>query len=154
MSELDLTLVVLSEAIIMCGGVIFQYKGELIKTYFPNPKSTLPVLLENGEIELYPWGRRKEQKGLLPAGGWARQESLENGIWDKFFPKPVALLINEFMEKDNERNSHWFSVTNGKYIQGIIARNDSETRVYVVTIEPPRDAIHNRWPLIKNFEKE
>ncbi|MCF6766678.1 hypothetical protein L3V82_12960 [Thiotrichales bacterium 19S3-7] len=137
----------------MCGGVIYQFEGEIVKTYFPNPKSTLPVLLDNGEVEQFTWGRRKEQQGFLPLGGWARQESLDRGIWDKWFPKPVPLLINEFMEKDNDRTSHWFSVVKGKYIQGIIARCESETRVYVVTIEPPKDAIHNRWPLIRYFEK-
>ena len=136
----------------MCGGVIFQFQGKLIKTYFPNPHSELPVLQADDSVELFAWGRRKQQAGNLPLGGWARQESLAQGRWDQWFPKPVPVMINEFMEKDERRNSHWFSITSGKYIQGIIARYNAETRLYIVTIQPPADAIHHRWPLIKNFE--
>ncbi|TNF69352.1 MAG: hypothetical protein EP298_04225 [Gammaproteobacteria bacterium] len=136
----------------MCDGVIYQFRNKHIKTYFSKPKSTLLVLLDNGEIEQHTWGRRKGQSGFLPLGGWARKTSLDKGIWNQWFPKFVPLLINEFMEKDKNYNSHWFSVIKGKYIQGVLLRCESETRVYVVTIEPPEEAIHNRWPLIKNFE--
>jgi len=56
----------------MCGGVQYQYKGEIVKTYFPNPNAELPILMKNKSIELIRWGRRKEQQGHLPQGGWAR----------------------------------------------------------------------------------
>jgi len=52
------------------------------------------------------------------------------------------------MEKDNNKQSHWFEVKPGTYIQGLIARLDDESRVYVVTIEPDFKAIHGRWPQI------
>ncbi len=53
------------------------------------------------------------------------------------------------MEKDVESVSHWFDLTPGKWIQGLIARNNHEQRIYVVTVEPEaEDAIHQRWPRI------
>ena len=53
------------------------------------------------------------------------------------------------MEKDIQGNSHWFDITKGQYIQGLIARDKYEQRVYVVTITPEfEDAIHQRWPRI------
>jgi hypothetical protein len=45
--------------------------------------------------------------------------------------------------------SHWFDVTPGKWIQGLVARWEHERRVYVVTITPElEDAVHDRWPRI------
>ena len=133
----------------MCGGVFYNHKGQDIRVYFPNPKATLPVLTKAHKIELLPWGRRKEQAGQLPMGGWARLDSIYAGRWDKWFPTPVKLPIKQFMEKDIQGNSHWFDLTNGQFIQGLIARDKYEQRVYVVTITPELDdAIHNRWPRI------
>ena len=98
----------------MCGGVYYQHNGQDIRVYFPNPKATLPVLTKKKEIELLPWGRRKEQKGHLPLGGWARLDSIYAGRWDKWFPVPVKLPIQQFMEKrpyhdslNPGRNSFW-----------------------------------------------
>ena len=133
----------------MCGGVEYTHKDEKVTTYFPNPKAHLPVRTRNGGIKLMPWGRRKHQIGQLPVGGWARLESIEKGTWDRWFPKPVKIIIDRFMEKDIENNSHWFELTRGQCIQGLLARHDKETRIYVVTIVPEMpDAIHERWPRI------
>jgi len=56
----------------MCGGVNYTIKGEKVNVYFPNPEAKLPILMRDGCIGLYFWGRRKEQAGRLPLGGWAR----------------------------------------------------------------------------------
>lgn len=133
----------------MCGGVEYIYQGENKRVYFPNPKAHLPVRLKNGEIAYMPWGRRKQQPGQLPMGGWARHDSIKMGVWDKWFPKPVKIIVQQFMEKDMEDNSHWFDLSRGKWIQGLLARNGQEKRVYVVTITPVlEDAVHDRWPRI------
>ncbi|MDH5471985.1 MAG: hypothetical protein OEY87_05860 [Gammaproteobacteria bacterium] len=133
----------------MCGGIEYQHEGNKIITYFPNPKACLPVRTRNGAIKLMPWGRRKNQIGQLPVGGWARLESIKKGIWDRWFPKPVKIVIDQFMEKDIENNSHWFELTKGQCVQGLLARHNTETRIYVVTIVPEMpDAIHERWPRI------
>jgi len=133
----------------MCGGVYYIINGEEVRTYFPNPKACLPVKKKQGGVELLPWGRRKEQAGHLPLGGWARLNSIYAGRWDKWFPTPVKLMASQFMEKDIEGQSHWFDITPGKWIQGLVAHWDNERRVYVVTITPEmEDAVHDRWPRI------
>lgn len=53
------------------------------------------------------------------------------------------------MEKDIESNSHWYDLTKGKFIQGLVVRDGGEQRVYVVTVEPEMAvAVHNRWPRV------
>jgi hypothetical protein len=133
----------------MCGGVYYIINGEEVRSYFPNPKARLPVKKRSGDIELLPWGRRKQQAGNLPLGGWARLDSIYAGRWDRWFPTPVKLMVSQFMEKDIEGQSHWFDITSGKWIQGLVAHLNNERRVYVVTITPElEDAVHERWPRI------
>ena len=135
----------------MCGGVYYNHQGADIRVYFPNPKAMLPVRTRRGDIALLPWGRRKDQKGELPLGGWARLDSVYSGRWDRWFPVPVKLPIKQFMEKDLEGSSHWYDLTRGQWIQGLVARDGHEQRVYVVTVEPQlADAVHDRWPRLVN----
>jgi len=49
-----------------------------------------------------PWGRRQQQAGKLPLGGWARQESIYTGRWDRWLLIPVKLPAISFMETDIE----------------------------------------------------
>tara|TARA_R110002167_G_scaffold202049_1_gene405778 strand:+ start:6963 stop:7379 length:417 start_codon:yes stop_codon:yes gene_type:complete len=133
----------------MCVGVIYQYESRVIKTYFTNPKSSLPVLMKNGSIQLLPWGRRQKQSGALPLGGWARIESIETGFWDKYFPIPVKLMVNEFFSEETATgNIKCRTITEGSFMQGLVATDRQEIRVYVVTITPTEDQIHDRWPKI------
>lgn len=135
----------------MCGGVYYQQGDELTRVYFPNPRATLPVSSKTGDAKQLPWGRRKTQAGQLPLGGWARLDSIYAGRWDRWFPIPVKLPIASFMENDMEGNSHWYDLTKGQVIQGLIATEGNEQRVYVVTITPEfQDAMHDRWPKIIN----
>ncbi|NOQ77084.1 MAG: hypothetical protein GQ475_04710 [Methylococcaceae bacterium] len=131
----------------MCGGVYFKQGEDILRMYFPNPKAVLPVQQKDGNIILLPWGRRQSQVGNLPMGGWARLDSIYGGRWDKYFPKPLKLPVLSFMEKDFEGQSHWYDLNKGQYLQGLLARDNNELRVYVVTIEPEvEDAqIHDRW---------
>ena len=131
----------------MCGGVYFQHGDAVLRMYFPNPKAVLPILKKDSDIILMPWGRRQSQAGNLPIGGWAKLDSIYGGRWDKSFPKPVKIPVLSFMEKDFEGNSHWYDLNKGQYIQGVLARDNNEQRIYVVTIEPEiEDAqIHSRW---------
>ena len=133
----------------MCGGVLFTNKGQEVRVFFPNPEAVLPVRTRSGAIELMTWGRRKENQGRLPPGGWARLDSIHAGRWDKYFPVPVKLPVTRFMEKDRHGHSHWFLVTGGHWIQGLVAREAGERRVYVVTIKPALEGtVHDRWPRI------
>ncbi len=134
----------------MCGGVYYaNNQGEDIRVYFPNPKAVLPIKVKQRGNRLVPWGRRKEQAGSLPLGGWARLDSIYSGRWDRWFPLAVKIPVKAFMEKDIMGQSHWFDLPKGKWIQGLVARESCEQRVYVVTIEPEmEDAVHERWPRI------
>lgn len=135
----------------MCGGVQYKHEGKTLKVYFPNPQAVLPVRLKLGGHTLLPWGRREGESGALPVGGWARHESILVGKWDRFFPKAVRLDLEAFMEKDNQGKSHWYPITASNAIQALVARQDNEQRVYVVTITPTlpdQAAIHSRWPRI------
>jgi len=117
--------------------------------YFPNPKACLPVRTRTGAVDLLSWGRRHDQAGKLPLGGWARLDTIYAGRWDRWFPVPVKLSVKSFMEKDFEGHSHWYDLTRGQWIQGLVARDRHERRVYVVTVEPELpDMIHDRWPRI------
>ena len=133
----------------MCGGVYYTIQDQDTRVYFPNPKALLPVKTRTGSIKTLAWGRRREQAGTLPLGGWARLDSIYAGRWDRWFPVAVKIPVKSFMEKDLEGHSHWFDLTRGQLIQGLVARYQQERRIYVVTIEPELpEAIHDRWPRI------
>jgi hypothetical protein len=133
----------------MCGGVYYSVNDGDIRFYFPNPKAQLPVRTRSGGTRLLGWGRRLDQAGKLPLGGWARLDGIYEGRWDRWFPVPVKVPIKSFMEKDLEGNSRWYDLTKGQWIQGLVARHQHERRVYVVTVEPElADAIYSRWPRI------
>jgi hypothetical protein len=130
-------------------GVMFYYQGEMLTVYFSNPKACLPVCAADGEVQLAVWGRRKMQAGELPLGGWAALNSIYQGKWNRFMPKPIRLPIAKFMKTDFEGCTHWYDVTAGQWIQGLIAREEGETRIYIVTITPESHTVcHDRWPRI------
>ncbi len=133
----------------MCGGVAYREGEREIRSYFPNPYAKLPVVKRRGGTALVAWGRRRDEPGQLPLGGWARLESIRAGVWDRWQPRPVRLQLEGFMEKDIEGASHWFELTSGQWVQGLLARRGNEQRVYVVTIQPQMaEAVHPRWPRI------
>ena len=133
----------------MCGGVSYSEGQQAIRCYFPNPYAQLPVVTRHNSVVMVRWGRRRGEQGQLPLGGWARLESIRTGVWDRWQPRPVRLQLQGFMEKDIEGKSHWFELTSGQWIQGLVARQGSEQRVYVVTINPEMaEAVHPRWPRI------
>ncbi|MET0065776.1 MAG: hypothetical protein ABW076_05475 [Candidatus Thiodiazotropha sp.] len=133
----------------MCQGVYYLIGNQEIRSEFSNPRSCLPVRTRGGAIALLPWGRRRQQAGRLPLGGWARLDAIYGGHWDRWRPRPVKLDIRQFMERDIEERHCWFDVTPGKWVQGLVARWQQERRVYVVTITPEMDeALYERWPRI------
>lgn len=136
----------------MCGGIEFQET----KVYFPNPKARLPVLLKDGGVSWVPWGWRSDTGFKFPRGGWARHESVLAGKWKAWHPRPVLILCDKFMEKDEQKVSHWFDMKPEMAIQGLIAERDAEQLVYVVTETPPAEFawVHDRWPKLVNVKAE
>ncbi len=133
----------------MCETVLYCHDGREWRLAFATAHAQLPVRIRCGDVELLPWGRRQHQQGQLPLGGWARLEGIYAGHWDRWFPQPVKLPLLSFMEKDIEGQARWYDITAGKWVQGLVARDGHERRVYVVTVEPRvEDAIHTRWPRI------
>ena len=135
----------------MCGGVEFEHEGQAIRCYFPDPNAKLPVKLKNGDSELIAWGQRQQQPGNFPPGGWARLESIRNGLWDKYHPVPVKIHVQRYMEKDQNRKSHWFDLPQDQFIQGLVIQKDQDQRVYVVTVASEPEQIHDRWPRILEY---
>ncbi len=129
--------------------VIYRHQGVAHTVYFARPKALLPVLLANGEIKLVAWGRRQHENSELPLGGWARLNAVHDGRWSMYQPKPVRLAIDKFMKTDFEGHAHWYEVTKGQWLQGLLAHEGDEYRVYIVTIVPELlDICHDRWPRI------
>lgn len=117
------------------------------RVYFPNPKAALLVA---PDTNLWlPWGRRREQPGDWPEGGWARAENLGKGYWLRWHPERVVVHPVRWMEKDRHRASRWFELAPG---QGILClRLDAApgTPLYVVTRPAEGDYladIHDRMP--------
>jgi hypothetical protein len=132
--------------------VIFEYQNTLYTVYFAKPNAKLPVKTKGGEIKLVAWGRRENENSEMPLGGWARLTTLQNERdkkWSMYLPKSLQLPILKFMEKDFEGRACWYEITKGKSIQGLLARQENEYRIYIVTIDP-EDLMnsHYRWPHI------
>lgn len=132
--------------------VMFHYQHKLYTVSFSQANAKLPVKLKTGECKLVTWGRREKENSEMPLGGWARLSAIKNekdNRWNAYFPKPVRIPVNKFMEKDFEGNTCWYEVTKGKCLQGLLAKEENEYRIYIVTIDP--EALincHYRWPHI------
>lgn len=133
----------------MCQAIFYQEEQHSWKIDFQQPQARLPVRLKTGGVIWLNWGRRLIQKGQLPLGGWARMESIMSGQWDPFFPKPVKIPAQGFVEVNFEGYPQYFKLVKGQSVQGLLARHDQELRVYIVTLTPERsDAAFPRWPKI------
>jgi hypothetical protein len=134
----------------MCGGVQFREGGDILTVYFPDPDVHLPVITKAHRIRLVTWGRRHYEDGCLPLGGWARHESIEQGAWEQWNPRPVKIHARRYMEKDSNGKRYWFDVPPLHVIQGLLANDGEEQRVYIVTVPAQGEfaQIHDRWPRI------
>ena len=133
----------------MCVAICYLHEKKTIINHFAQTKAVLPVKTKTQEIKLVPWGRRTGEAGQLPLGGWATLDAIKQGKWDHFFPQPVKILGQKFMEQDIEGRSLWFDVTAGYWLQGLLIQKNTEQRVYVVTIIPAvPDTSYQRWPRI------
>ncbi len=149
----------------MCGGLefltrkanalahgLFPPEPEVVRVTFPNPKA---ALLVDVDLNLWlPWGRRKEETGNWPEGGWAREESLDKAYWTRWDPEPLMIQPQRWMEKDRLRRAHWFALEPGQGIRCLCLRAAPGQPLYVVTVPSPLDflEIHDRMPLISAMD--
>ena len=146
----------------MCGGVEAREADKIWKIYFPNPKAAMPVLLEgSGQLDWISWGRRKDESGNGPQGGWARLSTVQAGGGEKYSQRHGYAMVQRFMEKEGrpgEKNrvSHWFDVPESSALECLVIGEGEERRVYVITTEPPADYewLHDRWPLVVKIPGE
>ncbi len=138
----------------MCGGVEYRDGERLRRVYFPQPGATLPVRRRDGSVVWLPWGRRENETVALPRGGWARLESIRAGKWERYRPRPVLIPALRFMEKDHDGRSYWYDIPAGHLIQGLLASDGTQQRVYVVTTASPHGLleVHDRWPRLVTKE--
>lgn len=143
----------------MCGGLEYQYldpvSGQMKtrKAYFPIPKVKIPVVIEdNSEPEWVQWGKRQGEDPELdvPVTGWARLLSLKEGKWNRYQPRKVKIPALRWMEKDAEKQSHWFDMEPEKALLGVMLVQQGERFVYIVT-RPATEhyaMAHHRMPLL------
>ena len=125
---------------------LLEPEPEIIRVLFPNPKA---ALLVDPDLNLWsPWGRRGEQPGDWPDGGWAREESLEKAYWTRWKPEPFVLRAHRWMEKDHAKRSHWCEVPGGEGILCLRLKAAPGEPAYMVTQASFGDyaEIHPRMP--------
>lgn len=135
--------------------VIYTHLNKTYTVNFNSFQAGLPVKLKTGEIKIVKWGRREEEGGEMPLGGWAKLSLIkdDNCRWNMYSPKPVKIYIEKFMEKDHQGRPCWYEVTKGKCLQGLLAKHENEYRLYIVMIDPQELlSNHYRWPQIVNCE--
>lgn len=122
----------------MCDAIRYWWGKELASVQFTIRRASLPVRMKEGKFQLRPWGRRKGEPGKLPFGGTVKQEAVHAGMWDRFMPLPVKIPYQAYMIRNFEGRETWHDNVWGPthYIQGLLAREGNEHRVYIITIEP------------------
>ncbi len=66
----------------------------------------------------------------------------------------MKLPIVSFMDRDTGRQKRWYDLKTSEWTQGLLAYNEAEYRVYIVTIDPStvmpeaEEFTHTRWPRI------
>ncbi|HEY9744591.1 MAG TPA: hypothetical protein V6C99_00070 [Oculatellaceae cyanobacterium] len=158
----------------MCGGMEYRYKdpvtGEIKsrKTYFPIPKAQIPVLpydfddwSDPGAIleaqRFCRWGKRQNEDVSIdvPVTGWARLLSLAEGKWNRYKPKRVKIPAIRWMEKDSQRQSHWFDLPSAQCLLGVLLESQGEEFAYVVTRPATQNFqhIHDRMPIVMEAKR-
>lgn len=98
----------------------------------------------------------------LPITGWARFQSLCEGKWNPYHPRWVRIPAIRWMEKDSERQSHWFDLKPDEGLLGVETTAGEggssgdvppHRAVYIVTQEAPENLawIHHRMPVVVPF---
>jgi putative SOS response-associated peptidase YedK len=132
----------------MCAAIEFN----ATPIYFKDAPE-LPVLCRDGSVRWIQWGcPYGSSDARAPQGACARIESILDGKWRKYHPRPVKIVCSAFMERDGKKAAHWFPVAAGQFIQGALIElaGDAERRSIVYVVTEPAAAevarIHDRQP--------
>ena len=82
----------------MCQKVIYHYKNTTCRVSYTDLNPKLPILMKNGKTILLPWGGQKYVVSQLPIDNWIPLNEVYAGKWDEYFPKPVKLPLDSFIE--------------------------------------------------------
>lgn len=138
-----------NQAVRLSGAGFEAFDFRTTKVYFPNPRA---AILVDPEQDLWlPWGRRKNQPGDWPEGGWARHESLDKPYWQRWQPEPVTVHPLRWMEKDRTGRSRWFDLGPEQGIACVKLALAPGTPLYLITRPAEGDYladIHDRMPLV------
>lgn len=140
----------------MCAGLALFRDMQEHRVYFPNPRARLICRLKTGEETEAVWGRRNREEypeSPVPVTGWARLESIQAGRWDRFHGEKVHIPATAYMEKDKDRQSHWFELAEDQFLVGLLLQWQDLRFVYVVTVPTPEAFrhIHHRWVMIQRL---
>jgi hypothetical protein len=142
----------------MCVAMIFinRKNGREYRSFFTDPGSRIIYISKDNQAGLATWGRRSdlEHPGLkFPIGGWAREESINKGTWNKYHPEEVLIPAAKFLERDELKKLHLFELEERESIRGLLLSEGLLSIVYVITIESPPELrpIHTRWVKTADF---
>lgn len=124
----------------MCSGIEHEDQLHLWK----DPDVRLPVLCRDGSVEWLLWGQRHGVPGDFVQGPCARLESVREGRWNRYAPRPVKIPLTRFMERDQRNRPCWVAVAPDQCLQGLIAHHGDDRRIYVVTVDAPPDSPHGQ----------
>lgn len=147
----------------MCGGLSYRFENletgeiQVRKAYFPIPRVEVPILSPSG-VSMVQWGKRQGEDPEIdiPVTGWARIASLKAGSWNRYQPRRVYIPALAWMEKDANRDSHWFDMEAGTALLGVKIQANGRDFVYIVT-RPARDVyakVHQRMPMVVAVPEE
>ena len=119
-------------------------KGDHLQVFFWQKKPFLAIDEDDG-VHLYEWGNR-EKNLKLPKTGWARLESIRDGMWDWLSPKVVRVPADFGYEKKK-----WFRTPQG--VKAVKIRYNNIIRVYLLTMKADQEYLqytgHDRMPMGK-----
>lgn len=134
----------------LCHGISYREADDNIHAFFTENQATLPVKMRQGQCSQMPWGRKAEDPGSLPYGGWASLESIHAGRWEAFSPRPVQIAATGHVQQDKDGENHYFELQENQILQGLMAQDREQQVIYLVTVQTPKELqyVSSRWPRI------
>ena len=132
----------------MCDGV--EIEGKQI--IFGEARDLLPIIHADEEGNWILWGERREGD-CYPHGGWVRPDDLKTRSWKPWNLKETVIPADRFMVRNQYGQAVWLPLGPGAGIRGMMACQESDCRLYIVTTTPPEQyGWARRWPDIVTMQ--